>query len=41
VGRIHAVPFPRPRRREQIMAQAEYFWLRDAILDFLEAPNRD
>jgi nitrate/nitrite transport system ATP-binding protein len=41
VGRIHEVPFPRPRRREQIMAQAEYFWLRDAILDFLEAPARE
>src|SRR5215475_1206021 len=25
VGRIHEVPFPRPRRREQIIAQAEYF----------------
>ena len=23
VGRIHDVPFPRPRRREYIMAQAE------------------
>jgi len=41
VGRIHQVPFPRPRRREQIMALVEYFWLRDAILDFLEAPARD
>ena len=37
VGRIQAVPFPRPRRREEILAQADYFWLRDSILDFLEA----
>jgi nitrate ABC transporter ATP-binding subunit len=41
VGRIHAVPFARPRRREHIMAQAEYFLLRDSILDFLEAPARE
>ncbi len=40
VGRIHDVPFPRPRRREHIMAEAEYFLLRDSILDFLEAPAR-
>jgi len=37
VGRIQEVPFPRPRRREEILAQADYFWLRDSILDFLEA----
>ena len=41
VGRIHDVPFPRPRRREWMMAEAEYFLLRDAILDFLEAPSRE
>ena len=41
VGRIHDVPFSRPRGREQIMAQAEYFLLRDSILDFLEAPTRE
>src|SRR5947199_5796136 len=40
VGRIQEVPFPRPRRREDILAQADYFWLRDSILDFLEAPAR-
>jgi ABC-type nitrate/sulfonate/bicarbonate transport system ATPase subunit len=36
VGRILEVPFPRPRRREQILAGADYFWLRDSILSFLE-----
>jgi nitrate/nitrite transport system ATP-binding protein len=39
VGRIQDVPFPRPRRREAIMAEPDYFWLRDSILDFLEAPT--
>jgi nitrate/nitrite transport system ATP-binding protein len=38
VGRIQNVPFTRPRRREVIMAEPDYFWLRDSILDFLEAP---
>jgi nitrate/nitrite transport system ATP-binding protein len=36
IGEILAVPFPRPRRREQILAGADYFWLRDSILSFLE-----
>lgn len=36
IGRILEVPFPRPRRREQILAGADYFWLRDSILSFLE-----
>jgi nitrate/nitrite transport system ATP-binding protein len=36
VGRILDVPFPRPRPREEIVARADYFWLRDAIVDFLE-----
>jgi nitrate ABC transporter ATP-binding subunit len=36
VGRILEVPFPRPRRREQILAGVDYFWLRDSILSFLE-----
>ena len=31
------VPFPRPRRREEILARPDYFWLRDSIRDFLEA----
>src|SRR5229473_8039895 len=36
VGEILAVPFPRPRRREEILAGADYFWLRDSIMSFLE-----
>jgi len=36
IGEILEVPFPRPRRREQILAGADYFWLRDSILSFLE-----
>ena len=36
IGEILAVPFPRPRRREEIMAGADYFWLRDSIMSFLE-----
>jgi nitrate/nitrite transport system ATP-binding protein len=36
IGRILDVPFVRPRRREQILAGADYFWLRDSILSFLE-----
>ena len=36
IGEILAVPFPRPRRREQILAGADYFWLRDSVLSFLE-----
>jgi nitrate ABC transporter ATP-binding subunit len=37
IGRIIDVPFARPRRREAILAQADYFWLRDSVVDFLEA----
>ncbi len=36
IGEILEVPFPRPRRREQILAGADYFWLRNSILSFLE-----
>jgi len=36
VGRILEVPFPRPRLREEVLARPDYFWLRDAILNFLE-----
>ena len=36
IGEILPVPFPRPRRREQILAGADYFWLRDSVLSFLE-----
>jgi nitrate/nitrite transport system ATP-binding protein len=37
IGRIIDVPFASPRRREAIMAQPDYFWLRDSVVDFLEA----
>jgi nitrate ABC transporter ATP-binding subunit len=37
IGRIIEVPFARPRSREAILARPDYFWLRDAVLDFLEA----
>jgi len=37
IGRVIDVPFARPRRREVILADADYFWLRDSIVDFLEA----
>ncbi len=36
IGEILSIPFPRPRRREQILAGADYFWLRDSVLSFLE-----
>jgi nitrate/nitrite transport system ATP-binding protein len=38
VGRIVEVPFPRPRHREEIIARADYFWLRDSILASLDVP---
>jgi nitrate ABC transporter ATP-binding subunit len=40
IGEILAAPFPRPRRREDILARADYFRLRDQILDFLEGRAR-
>jgi len=36
VGEILAVPFPRPRRREEILSTSEYFELRDQVVGFLE-----
>ena len=36
IGEIIDVPFPRPRRREEILTRPDYFWLRDSILGFLE-----
>ena len=35
-GQVLEVPFPRPRRREEMLARPDYFWLRDSILNFLE-----
>jgi ABC-type nitrate/sulfonate/bicarbonate transport system ATPase subunit len=37
VGEIFDVPFPRPRRREELFVRPDYFWLRDAVLGFLES----
>ena len=36
IGRIFDVPFPRPRNRDELLARPDYFWLRDAIVAFLE-----
>ena len=36
IGEILEVPFPRPRRREEVLGRADYFWLRDAVVGFLE-----
>jgi len=36
VGKILAVSFPRPRRREEILSTSEYFELRDQVVGFLE-----
>ena len=36
IGQILPVEFPRPRRREALLSQPDYFWLRDAVLGFLE-----
>jgi nitrate ABC transporter ATP-binding subunit len=37
IGQILPVEFPRPRRREALLVQPDYFWLRDSVLGFLEA----
>jgi nitrate ABC transporter ATP-binding subunit len=37
IGQILPVEFPRPRRREALLDQPDYFWLRDSVLGFLEA----
>ena len=36
IGRIFDIPFPRPRRRDELLGRPDYFWLRDAVLGFLE-----
>jgi len=40
IGEILEVPFPRPRRREEVLARPDYFWLRDSVVGFLEARAR-
>ena len=37
IGQVLPVEFPRPRRREALLDQPDYFWLRDSVLGFLEA----
>jgi nitrate/nitrite transport system ATP-binding protein len=36
IGEILEVPFLRPRKREEVLANTDYFWLRDSVLGFLE-----
>jgi nitrate/nitrite transport system ATP-binding protein len=36
IGEILEIPFPRPRTREDVLANTDYFWLRDSVLGFLE-----
>ena len=37
IGEILDVPFPRSRRREDLIDRPDYFWLRDSIIGFLVA----
>jgi ABC-type nitrate/sulfonate/bicarbonate transport system ATPase subunit len=37
VGDIVAVPFPRPRKRLELLEHADYYALRDRLIGFLEA----
>ena len=41
IGQVLEVPFSRPRRREEMLARPDYFWLRDSILNFLEEGASD
>ncbi len=36
IGQVLPVEFPRPRRREALLDQPDYYWLRDSVLGFLE-----
>jgi nitrate/nitrite transport system ATP-binding protein len=36
IGEVLAVDFPRPRRRDDLLARPDYFWMRDRVLAFLE-----
>ena len=36
VGQVLEITFPRPRLRDELVANPEYFWLRYAVLTFLE-----
>jgi nitrate/nitrite transport system ATP-binding protein len=37
IGQILDVEFPRPRRRDEMLARPDYFWMRDSVLGFLES----
>jgi nitrate/nitrite transport system ATP-binding protein len=37
IGDILTVPFPRPRRREDVLAHPDYYTLRDRLTNFLES----
>jgi len=37
IGQVLDVPFPRPRGRDEMLARPDYFWMRDAVLAFLES----
>jgi ABC-type nitrate/sulfonate/bicarbonate transport system ATPase subunit len=37
LGGMLEVPFPRPRRRAQVMEHARYYQLRDQLMGFLDA----
>jgi len=40
IGEILDVPFPRPQRRKKVLGRADYFWLRDSVVGFLEERAR-
>ena len=37
IGQLLDVEFPRPRRRDEMLARPDYFWMRDSVLGFLES----
>jgi ABC-type nitrate/sulfonate/bicarbonate transport system ATPase subunit len=36
IGKILTVPFERPRKHTELLAHANYYWMRDRLTDFLE-----
>jgi ABC-type nitrate/sulfonate/bicarbonate transport system ATPase subunit len=36
IGRILAVPFPRPRTRVEVLNHPDYYYLREQLITFLE-----
>jgi ABC-type nitrate/sulfonate/bicarbonate transport system ATPase subunit len=39
IGEILAVPFPRPRRRDDVLEHPEYYELRSRVIGFLDHPT--